>query len=462
MARNLPKKDFDSFFDFIEVIGLPGVSVFVEFVGIAAELLEGLPPKEQIEAFLRDIEQRKQAIRDLEKLIEESRGNGLSDRIRRFEDGIKRERQSIGLDLQGIAREEGDVAGQERVERINQTASLTLPTDIAPLIEELEADRQRFAEMLDTLGVGSETFLTAAETIESASGVIELGGQSIAESARRLKRAADALSGGLGLPEPEFEEINATGDGQFVIPASFQPGKFNGVAQAVPIGSSEGASMVTGIVAAGEEAKRVNREIEAVTAATFARIRSIVDGVMADGELDWQDFRDVALGVIQDILSAQISGSGGAGGGIGDLLGSLLSTVFGGLFGGGGSAGTPIPAPGGGFVPGFGFGLASGGVAPAGKLSLVGEEGPELIMPNSPSLVLPNDLSEALVAGGGGNAQPSIRNNFTIDARGAAPGVEELIQQRILEAVPKIVQVTQNMILRSANRGGAFARMKRV
>ena len=360
--------------------------------------------------------------------------------------------QSIGTDLQGIAREEKDIAKQERLERINQTASLTPPTEIIPLLEELEADRQRFAEMLDTLGMGSETFLTATETIESASGVIELGGQSIAESARRLKRAADALSAGLGMPEPEFgpQDIRATGDGTF-LPASFQPGKFNGVAEKVPIGSSEGASMAAAIAETGEEAKRVNREIEAVTAATFFRIRSIVEGALADGELDWKDFRNVALGVIQDILSAQVSGSGGSGGAIGSVLASLLSTVFGGGSGGGGNPGNP-------HLDGF----AAGGIAPAGKLSLVGEEGPELIIPNSPSLVLPNDLSQELVAGGGGNAQPSIRNNFTIDARGAAPGVEELIQQRILEAVPKIVQVTQNMILRSANRGGAFARMKRV
>ena len=205
----------------------------------------------------------------------------------------------------------------------------------------------------------------------------------------------------------------------------------------------------------GEEAQAVARDVESAMASAFGSIASIVDDVLADGEADWNDFRRVALGVIQDILNAQLSASGGSGGGPLGMLGDLASTLLGSIFGGGSGGGGGNP--GNPHLDSF----AEGGIAPAGQFSLVGEEGPELIMPNSPSLVLPNDLSQELVAGGG-NADNNVSLRFNIDARGAAPGVEELIQQRILEAVPKIVQVTQNMILRSANRGGAFARMKRV
>ena len=97
----------------------------------------------------------------------------------------------------------------------------------------------------------------------------------------------------------------------------------------------------------------------------------------------------------------------------------------------------------------------------AGQPLIVGEQGPELFVPASAGEVLPNDLSEELVAGGG-NAPIAVHNHFNIDARGATPGVEQLIEAKIEAAFPKLVQATMGMILRDNQRGGAFARMKRI
>lgn len=71
---------------------------------------------------------------------------------------------------------------------------------------------------------------------------------------------------------------------------------------------------------------------------------------------------------------------------------NLLTSFLGGGAGGGG---------GGGLASLFGGGFASGGLAPGGKVSLVGERGPELIYPNRSSRVISNKNSQRMLSGGG-------------------------------------------------------------
>lgn len=124
-------------------------------------------------------------------------------------------------------------------------------------------------------------------------------------------------------------------------------------------------------------------------------------------------------GLLKSLFGA---GGGGLLGGGGKGAGGL----FGGLFGGGSSGGGGL----GGilksalnFIPGFGglsnlFGgfFAAGGDPPRGRLSLVGEEGPELIAPRSRMRVLPNSAYEAVNNPGGGgktvNVHLTQNNNF--------------------------------------------------
>lgn len=116
------------------------------------------------------------------------------------------------------------------------------------------------------------------------------------------------------------------------------------------------------------------------------------------------------------------------------------------LFGRGSSSG----GSGGGLLDGIGdvflkiFGYADGGQPPVGKVSLVGERGPELFVPNTAGTVIPN---HAL----GGVAFAPVYN---IDARGADAGVEARIRQGMAQATRDAVAQVQYL----ANRGGSFSR----
>ncbi len=95
------------------------------------------------------------------------------------------------------------------------------------------------------------------------------------------------------------------------------------------------------------------------------------------------------------------------------------------------------------------FGFAGGGRPPVGRPSMVGENGPELFVPDSAGTIVPNN---AMQSGGGGN-------HYYIDARGADAGVVDRIATALNQlAGPGVVEqralVAVNNHLR---RGGQLA-----
>lgn len=113
----------------------------------------------------------------------------------------------------------------------------------------------------------------------------------------------------------------------------------------------------------------------------------------------------------------------------GNLLGSIFGSV-GAFFSGGASVGGSTPT-----FASVGGAFADGGVPPVGKVSLIGERGPELFIPKQSGTVIPNHL----LGGGQGAAQ----NNITIhvDARGASDpaAVEAAADRAVAKAVPQII-----------------------
>ena len=69
-----------------------------------------------------------------------------------------------------------------------------------------------------------------------------------------------------------------------------------------------------------------------------------------------------------------------------------------------------------------------GGVATGGQPAIVGEAGPEVIVPKQSSTIIPNEVAQALGNMGGGKQQPVIVNfNIsTVDAE----GFDELLIRR--------------------------------
>ncbi len=128
--------------------------------------------------------------------------------------------------------------------------------------------------------------------------------------------------------------------------------------------------------AADAAALDFSRNLTAGFAAAIVRGDSLEDVVAGLG----QRFAELALNSVFDAL-----------------IGGALNSLFGGIFGGiGGSI--------------FGGAFAAGGSPPVGKVSLVGERGPELFVPRVPGTIIPNDK---IGLGGGGG---TVVQNF--DLRG--------------------------------------------
>ena len=200
-----------------------------------------------------------------------------------------------------------------------------------------------------------------------------------------------------------------------------------------------------------------------------------IEGVLGralTGSIDsWDDLRRVALGALDDILRAVFktieassgfgsSGGGGFGfGGLGDLFGGFGS--FGSLFGGGSDLG-------GGFAvnnalggSGFDFnlpGLSAGGPVQPGRLYEVGEGGRELFIPSVPGRVLPSLPSDRLLAGLSGGGGVQVNNRYSIDARGAQPGVGAEIVAALDARSARIKSEAVDQVYALMDRGGRFAK----
>lgn len=186
----------------------------------------------------------------------------------------------------------------------------------------------------------------------------------------------------------------------------------------------------------------IMQQTEAIEANKQAaeELKSVTKGFLQDffgglehGKTVWEAFGDAALNVLNkitdklldDVLNAIFDvngalGSGGAGGGILGLLGGLFKA---GLGGGGG-------------IDPWGGMRANGGPVSSGKAYLVGERGPEIMVPRHAGSIIPNSK----IGGGGGG--PSVTQVYHIDARGAVEGTAEQIRKAIdannRGAVPRI------------------------
>jgi len=89
---------------------------------------------------------------------------------------------------------------------------------------------------------------------------------------------------------------------------------------------------------------------------------------------------------------------------------------------------------------------ASGGTLQAGTPSLVGENGPELIVPSRGSRILSHaDTMNAL----GGGGQVVVNQTFQFSANG-----DESVKKIIAQSAPQIAMMTQQQIMDSRRRGG--------
>lgn len=130
----------------------------------------------------------------------------------------------------------------------------------------------------------------------------------------------------------------------------------------------------------------------------------------------WSNFKNLGLAVISQVLAkftlSKISGKGGFD--LGSAFSSALTSIL---------------------------GFADGGRPPVGRVSMVGERGPELFVPDVAGTVVPNHM-----LGGGGGV------SLTIHAPGATAETVAMIRRELANAAPALVAAASGNTIRALNR----------
>ena len=163
-------------------------------------------------------------------------------------------------------------------------------------------------------------------------------------------------------------------------------------------------------------------------------IGGAVEQVIRDGELD---FRDFFAAMLQDIAAIQariaLFGQDGRSG----IIGSVISSIAGAAIGGGGGAvgGGEAAATAAGSSSNF-QALAGGGEFFPHRPMMVGERGPELLLPDTGGLVVPNHALQSM-----GRQHVVVNQTFTqgVDQQGLAYSLERM-KQETMQAVFDAIQ----------------------
>jgi hypothetical protein len=176
----------------------------------------------------------------------------------------------------------------------------------------------------------------------------------------------------------------------------------------------------------------------------------MTEGMGATGDT-MVDYMKSAGSKMMDSMSGAASGITDIFSGMGDSLGNIFNSVFSWIKDGIGSIGSSMGGLGGMFGSGGGssmfgdivgsigsfLGFADGGRPPVGEVSLVGERGPELFVPDTGGTVIPNDQM--------GGSNDALVVNFNLNAIDTMTGTQFLLQNK-----PAIV----NMIGEAYNKRG--------
>lgn len=199
---------------------------------------------------------------------------------------------------------------------------------------------------------------------------------------------------------------------------------------------------------AEKEAKRQAEDAARHWEYATDRFSDVIGDTFIDGLTGARSFKDGVLDMIKDLGQAWLKSAfhqamfGQQGGHTNNsVLGGLMG-AFGGMQGtgqGGGIGGILGAASS--FLGGF---FAEGGRPPMGKVSVVGEQGPELFVPDSPGTIIPNHA----LAPAGASAAPSITVNQNFSA-----GVTH---KELASILPQVKSETLQAVVEAVTRGGSF------
>jgi hypothetical protein len=173
----------------------------------------------------------------------------------------------------------------------------------------------------------------------------------------------------------------------------------------------------------------------------------MTEGMGATGD-SMVDIMKSAGSKLMDVMGVSADGISDIFSGMSDSLGDMFSGLFDWIMEGIGSIGNSMGGLGGGgdmfggIISSIGsfLGFADGGRPPVGEVSLVGERGPELFVPDSGGTVVPNDSM--------GGSNDALVVNFNLNAIDTMTGTQFLLQNK-----PAIVSMVGEAYNKRGRRG---------
>ena len=162
---------------------------------------------------------------------------------------------------------------------------------------------------------------------------------------------------------------------------------------------------------------------------------------LLEGKDALSSFKDFAKNMVSQIISIFLQMA---------VVNKILNAVFSGINGGKGLNLDTIDLGGGGGGGGSGMimGSAGGGTIQKGVPTLVGERGPELIIPNTGGTVM-NGMNTKNAMGGGSTIVVNQSLNFST-------GVVGTVRAEINKMMPTIAEVSKSAVLDASRRGGNY------
>lgn len=204
---------------------------------------------------------------------------------------------------------------------------------------------------------------------------------------------------------------------------------------------------IAGSVVAYDEKKQALEKLQKAEEEEIhmqAQLKAEISSALAQGIQDYRNFgsavKNVLQQVMKQIIEMQITTPlvNSIGGLFGSAAGNLNFTNIGAYLGLNSPVGPPMPA-----------GFAAGGSPPIGVPSIVGENGPELFVPQQAGTVIPNNRI------GGNNV--TVQNTFIMQ-----PGLSETVNAAVMRSAPAIVQASHDSVIAALQKGGNDSKIARL
>lgn len=192
-------------------------------------------------------------------------------------------------------------------------------------------------------------------------------------------------------------------------------------------------------------------QAEELFTGAFDRLEDALVDFVRTGKFEFKDLVDFIISEVARIVIrkniiaplAELVGGGSLVAGGGGGIGGFFQDIFGGVFGSGATSSAPDPS--------FSVDLssfspfASGGRTQAGKPITVGEQGPELFIPDQPGRIQHNTS--------GSGAGVTVVQQFTIQA-----GVSQTVRAEMMQLLPAFEDRAKRGVKEAINNGGEYAR----